>query len=61
MVPSCLDRVTSVHLLGWARVVCRCVFHQLQKFEETCWVMTDFQPYVQYFNLEVLSTYTAQI
>ena len=61
MLSSCLDRVMSVYLFCLARVVCGLVFNQLLKFEEKCLIITDFQPYLESFSVEVLSTYSAQI
>ena len=34
MLPSCLDRVTSVYLFHLACVVCRRIFKVISKFEE---------------------------
>ena len=45
LIPSCLDRVTSWHLFCLARVLCRCVFNNLQIFYGKAWIMTDFSPY----------------
>ena len=45
---SCLDRVMSVHLFRLARVVCRCVFEVISKFEEKM----DFSTNLKLFRLK---------
>ena len=58
--PSCLDNMTS-YLFRLACVLCRRVFNTSRVFKGKVCIMTDFQPYLQYFSVEVLSPFVARI